>query len=339
MAKFALLLTFAAVATMAENLSKRHEPEQRHVSKKKLNIPSEMVIGYLNDNNLDSGSFDKIAYSPGTPLDYSGGSRKSKKPSFSPWTNETDELTDDELIFKANKGAGVEDRWRMRLTTCQKKNTCSCGGAYIASPNREGLINSQEEASYQPNMNCIWTVEAPEDYTILVRFGKFAVEREDVCGFDYVMMFTGEMKYLHQQSHNDTVRSEGVFCGSIKYPQNVGNDDWADKTALIPTADSGDDTLNRTMFNGQWVDLESRHAGIIMVTDSDTQHAGFALQYKAVPKNNDVNITSVADMLDYVHVKMLEHIRTNPLNTPELILLQEHHGIFYSFKLTLITLC
>ena len=82
----------------------------------------------------------------------------------------------------------------------------------------------------------------------------------------------------------------------------------------------------RTMFNGQWVDVESRHAGIVMVTDSDTQHAGFSLQYKAVPKNNNVNITTVTDMLDYVQLKMLEHIRTNPLNTPELILLQEHHG-------------
>ena len=135
------------------------------------------------------------------------------------------------------------------MTTCQKKNTCSCGEKYIASPNTEGMIHSQEEAQYRSNMNCIWTIEAPEDYTILVRFGKFAIEREDVCGFDYVMMFTGEMKYLHQQSHNDTVRSEGVFCGSIKYPQNVGNDDWSDKTALIPTADSGDDTLNRKSVN------------------------------------------------------------------------------------------
>ena len=80
------------------------------------------------------------------------------------------------------------------------------------------------------------------------------------------------------------------------------------------------------MFNGQWVDLDSSHAGIIMVTDSDTQHAGFSLQFKAVPKNENVNIATVYDMLDFVHENMLEHIRTNPLNTPELILLQEHHG-------------
>ena len=93
------------------------------------------------------------------------------------------------------------------------------------------------------------------DYTILARFEKFAIEREDVCGFDYVMMFTGEMRYLHQQNHNNTVRSEGVFCGSIKYPQNVGNDDWADKTALIPTADSGDDTLNRKVTDLGFVRL------------------------------------------------------------------------------------
>ena len=32
---------------------------------------------------------------------------------------------------------------------------------------------------------------------------------------------------------NETVKAEGVFCGSHKYPQNVGNDDWADKAWFL----------------------------------------------------------------------------------------------------------
>ena len=91
-----------------EKHSTRLEPEHRHVSKKKLNIPNEMVLGYLSDNNIDQDNLDKIVYSPGTPLDYSGEQRKGKKPifaqtmSYPPW-NETDT---EELLFKANKGMG-----------------------------------------------------------------------------------------------------------------------------------------------------------------------------------------------------------------------------------------
>ena len=32
---------------------------------------------------------------------------------------------------------------------------------------------------------------------------------------------------------NGTVKAEGVFCGSQKFPQNVGNDDWADKAWFL----------------------------------------------------------------------------------------------------------
>ena len=32
---------------------------------------------------------------------------------------------------------------------------------------------------------------------------------------------------------NGTVKAEGVFCGSQKFPQNVGNDDWADKARFL----------------------------------------------------------------------------------------------------------
>ena len=102
--------------------------------------------------------------------------------------------------------------------------------------------------------------------------------------FQFILqIFSGKMAYLNQPNHNLTVHSHGVFCGSIKFPQNVGDDDWADKTVLIPTSDSGDGSLNRTFFSGQWTDLHSENAGVIFVSDSDTQHTGFELQYRVVP--------------------------------------------------------
>lgn len=332
-----MLFCFIALASavmarnsLLESKLKRQDSIEKPVSLKKLNLSNQMIKAYIADNEK-SIDYNTLAYAPELPLNMvqSGAYRKGKKPTTPSLSvaalSESSE--DNELLSsKANKGPGVEDRWRMRLTNCQKTQTCQCGSEIVTGPMVEGVIESQSGELYAPNSNCLWTIEAPADYTILARFDKFAVEREDVCGFDYVMLFTGQMAYLQQQSHNNTVKSEGVYCGSIKYPQNVGNDDWSDKTNLIPTADSGDDTLNRTMFNGQWVDLQSRYAGVVMVTDSNTQHGGFSLQYKTVPKVNiALNVTTAYDMLAYIHERMLEHTRTNPLNTPELILLQEHH--------------
>ena len=42
-----------------------------------------------------------------------------------------------------------------------------------------------------------------------------------------VQIFSGKMEFLNQPDNNLTVHSHGVFCGSIKFPQNVGDDDWA----------------------------------------------------------------------------------------------------------------
>lgn len=44
---------------------------------------------------------------------------------------------------------------------------------------------------------------------------------------------------------------------------------------------------------GDWVDLKSRHVGITLVSDSDTEQSGFVLEYMTVPK---VDNTPPADV-------------------------------------------
>ena len=90
---------------LSENLSKRNQPEQRlldPLSRKKLNLSSEMLLGYLADNRNEK-NYEKIVYSQGTSLDYSGDARK-KKPIFAPnWNQTVDEP--DELTFKEQVGS------------------------------------------------------------------------------------------------------------------------------------------------------------------------------------------------------------------------------------------
>ena len=79
------------------------------------------------------------------------------------------------------------------------KKTCACGQKYVLDKEGQtGAINSNPTtANYRPNSNCLWTIEAPKNFTILARFREFHVEREDVCGFDYVMVYTGNLQHLN----------------------------------------------------------------------------------------------------------------------------------------------
>ena len=97
------------------------------------------------------------------------------------------------------------------------------------------------------------------------------------------------------------------------------------------------------MFTDQWVDLKSRHVGITLVSDSDTEQGGFVLEYMTVPVVDDSVPSDVNAFFDYIQeqvriltsdwpvaddnsdrvFQMLKKISENPLNTPEMIELQE----------------
>ena len=74
-----------------------------------------------------------------------------------------------------------------------------CGQKFVLDKEgQSGAINSNPNMKkYPPNSNCLWTIEAPKNFTILARFREFHVEREDVCGFDYVMVYTGKIENLN----------------------------------------------------------------------------------------------------------------------------------------------
>ena len=55
------------------------------------------------------------------------------------------------------------------------------------------------------------------------------------------------------------------------------------------------------MFTDQWVDLKSRHVGITLVSDSDTEQGGFVLEYMTVPVVDNSVPSDVNAFFNYIH--------------------------------------
>ncbi|XP_062368193.1 procollagen C-endopeptidase enhancer 1 [Cinclus cinclus] len=79
-----------------------------------------------------------------------------------------------------------------------------CGGR-LEKP--QGSLNTPNwpEENYPPGISCSWHIVAPPDKVVELRFGKFDVEPDPHCRYDYVAVFEGGAR--------DDARRLGRFCG------------------------------------------------------------------------------------------------------------------------------
>uniref|UniRef100_A0A3P8SX64 Cubilin n=1 Tax=Amphiprion percula TaxID=161767 RepID=A0A3P8SX64_AMPPE len=80
-----------------------------------------------------------------------------------------------------------------------------CGG-YMSMP--MGMFGSPDpnrDGFYEPNMNCLWTIEAPVNKAINLTFSSFQLELDSTCRHDYVSVYDGD---------NINFPLVGAFCGS-----------------------------------------------------------------------------------------------------------------------------
>lgn len=79
-----------------------------------------------------------------------------------------------------------------------------CGGR-LEKP--QGSLNTPNwpEENYPPGISCSWHIVAPADKVVELRFGKFDVEPDPHCRYDYVAVFEGGAR--------DDARRLGRFCG------------------------------------------------------------------------------------------------------------------------------
>ena len=72
--------------------------------------------------------------------------------------------------------------------------------------------------------------------------------------------------------------------------------------------------FSRTFFNGVWMDLNSENAGVTFVSDSDTQHRGFELQYKIVPVFKEANGNYIYNYKNIIYyIKKIKDITSFPI--------------------------
>ncbi|XP_032091371.1 procollagen C-endopeptidase enhancer 1 [Thamnophis elegans] len=86
-----------------------------------------------------------------------------------------------------------------------------CGGKLEKS---QGSLKTPNwpESDYPPGISCSWHIIAPQDQVIILTFGKFDVEYDTYCRYDYVAVFNGR--------EQDDSRRVGKFCGE-KSPSSI----------------------------------------------------------------------------------------------------------------------
>ncbi|XP_054851131.1 procollagen C-endopeptidase enhancer 1 [Eublepharis macularius] len=89
-----------------------------------------------------------------------------------------------------------------------------CGGK-LEKPQGTLKTPNWPESDYPPGISCSWHVIAPKDKVIALTFGKFDVEPDTYCRYDYVAVFNG--------GDQDDSRRIGKFCGDAS-PSPVYSD-------------------------------------------------------------------------------------------------------------------
>ncbi|XP_042333248.1 procollagen C-endopeptidase enhancer 1 [Sceloporus undulatus] len=79
-----------------------------------------------------------------------------------------------------------------------------CGGK-LEKPQGSLKTPNWPESDYPPGISCSWHIIAPKDKVIALTFGKFDVEPDTYCRYDYVAVFNG--------GDRDDSRRIGKFCG------------------------------------------------------------------------------------------------------------------------------
>ncbi|XP_053115470.1 procollagen C-endopeptidase enhancer 1 isoform X2 [Hemicordylus capensis] len=81
-----------------------------------------------------------------------------------------------------------------------------CGGKLEKA---QGTLKTPNwpESDYPPGISCSWHIIAPKDKVVALTFGKFDVELDTYCRYDYVAVFNG--------GDRDDSRRIGKFCGDI----------------------------------------------------------------------------------------------------------------------------
>ncbi|TSV15219.1 Procollagen C-endopeptidase enhancer 2 [Bagarius yarrelli] len=122
--------------------------------------------------------------------------------------------TSNTMMLQMESDSGTGGRGFLAHFTGTKPHTNeeqACGGK-MTKP--QGTINTPNwpEKNYPSGISCSWLITVEQNKVIEVKFGKFDVERDAYCRFDYVAFYNG--------GETDASRRIGKYCGD-KAPEPI----------------------------------------------------------------------------------------------------------------------
>ncbi|XP_015283378.1 PREDICTED: procollagen C-endopeptidase enhancer 1, partial [Gekko japonicus] len=119
-----------------------------------------------------------------------------------------------------------------------------CGGK-LEKPQGTLKTPNWPETDYPPGISCSWHIVAPKDKVVALTFGKFDVEPDTYCRYDYVAVFNG--------ADRDDSHRIGKFCGD-QSPSPV----YSDGNELLVQFVS-DLSVTADGFSASYVVVQSRN--------------------------------------------------------------------------------
>ncbi|XP_077125793.1 uncharacterized protein LOC143782323 [Ranitomeya variabilis] len=144
-----------------------------------------------------------------------------KEPSTSPASPTAKMSTEEEIIKYSTNIASTSSSFftpydHMKVTASPTSHTDvttlsldSCGGRLKALSGQ--FISPGFPQSYEKNMNCMWVIEVPLDYYVILDFVSLVIEEHRYCEYDYVMIYDGMKSDQHVL---------GRFCG-LRLPSQI----------------------------------------------------------------------------------------------------------------------
>lgn len=205
---FSVLASCVATFNVTDQLQMVHMPDLRSLPYSRLQCSYTFLSNSINAINLlikeGSLSYARRSHSPGWPCSLG---------TFTVYTKDTDGNE-----IKAGEYCGpteITENHYLRLTSnmftdffliAYQLNTCG-GNISSYAIIRPLTAPKEEDNLYAHNMNCVWNVMAPTDYSILVRFKYFEIEAHDKCQFDFVVINAGPSP----RTDNEVVK----LCGNL----------------------------------------------------------------------------------------------------------------------------
>ncbi|XP_059183305.1 cubilin [Centropristis striata] len=128
-----------------------------------------------------------------------------------------------------------------------------CGG-YLSMP--MGMLGSPDpnlDGRYEPNMDCMWTIEMPVNKAINLTFTSFELESSSTCRYDYVKVYDGD---------NINFPLVGAYCGNFipSYFVSSGN--------FLTVHFVTDNSVHRRGFNATYRSVPLVCGGTVNATTS-----------------------------------------------------------------------